>query len=715
MTPFYTILTNYGKTVLAEALAAQQPLEIPHMAVGDGGGEYYDPTEAQTNLRNEIWRGDLNDLRTDIDVQGQVIAEAIIPMGIDGDWTVREIGLFDAKGGLIAVGKYPETYIPSALSGAKSQVHISIVINVDNVAAVQLIVDHGQVLASKLHVESKIGLVYSSLIDEVGASLVGFNGGIIYPQNTIGDELSKQTNTITYLSSQRATPTYEVVNNDRFIGIGGNSTEVKAPAGKAAFHSIGMEDAILDGLKISGDGKTGTVGTSGIYIEGTKSSKQPLRNEFKNLRIQDLRDFGLRLSAGWGNIVRLSRFTNIGKSGIAIESSPILSGWGGSGHIFEAVYAASCGEYGISNYTGWCNTFINPVLEYNKSAFRERGNNSIWINPWLEGNENPPLIERGVVILGGRGISFRNSLRTDLTEFEPEEAVTHIQNKGIAIFRNQELKVLNVNGSGFKEARSTSGMEIAGARASTSETRVPLVRITGYSTPTSAGAASFDKLVSEIQLNASGSEAQNGSNYGRIVFKTGVNVSVGDSPYPISNRWEVRYDGVFHPSEDNKYSIGRPGLRVSEIYSAVGNINTSDERYKIPVDVSDDIKEREKKAALEIKSNIYRFQFKGAVDEKGNHARTHFGVGAQTVMSIMEKYGLDARDYGFFCHDQWDDIYDSWEDEFKEELTDDIDEKGEQVINKILVKKAGSKLIKPAGDMYGIRYDELIMFILSAI
>lgn len=84
MTPFYTILTHYGKTALAEALAAQQPLEIPHMAVGDGGGAYYEPVEAQTNLRNELWRGDLNDLRTDANVQGQVIAEAIIPMGIEG-------------------------------------------------------------------------------------------------------------------------------------------------------------------------------------------------------------------------------------------------------------------------------------------------------------------------------------------------------------------------------------------------------------------------------------------------------------------------------------------------------------------------------------------------------------------------------------------------------------------------------------------------------
>ncbi|HHE6471550.1 TPA: phage tail protein, partial [Providencia rettgeri] len=182
MTSFYTILTNYGKTVLAQALAAQQPLEIPHMAAGDGGGTYYDPVEEQTNLRNELWRGDLNDLRTDANVQGQVIAEAIIPMGIDGDWTVREIGLFDDKGGLIAVGKYPENYIPPASSGAKSQVHISIIINVDNVAAVQLIVDHGQVLASKHYVEKQISSSLAVLSSELGAAHIGTSSGLTVQQ-----------------------------------------------------------------------------------------------------------------------------------------------------------------------------------------------------------------------------------------------------------------------------------------------------------------------------------------------------------------------------------------------------------------------------------------------------------------------------------------------------------------------------------------------------
>ncbi|WP_347253446.1 phage tail protein [Leminorella grimontii] len=155
MKTFYTILTNYGKQALADALAAQQPLKIPAMGAGDGGGAYYEPTDDQTNLRNELWRGNLNDLRTDDDNQNNVIAEAVIPQDIDGDWVVREVGLYDDKGGLIAVGKYPETYIPALAFGSAKQVYINIVVKVDNVAAVELVVDHDTVLASKQFVMNK--------------------------------------------------------------------------------------------------------------------------------------------------------------------------------------------------------------------------------------------------------------------------------------------------------------------------------------------------------------------------------------------------------------------------------------------------------------------------------------------------------------------------------------------------------------------------------
>lgn len=516
--------------------------------------------------------------------------------------------------------------------------------------------------------------ILSSTDPGEGASLVKLQSG-----STVQAGFDRITDTTTYIDTSTTPTSRTLANNDRFLGVGGNATTVVGPPGGNAFSAVGAEDVVVDGLKIVGDGKAGTLGSSGIYFSGAVSSTQPLRNEFKNLRIQDFRDFGIRLSAGWNNIIRQSRFVNIGKSGIAIEESPILNGWGGSGHVFEGVYTSNCGEYGISNVTGWCNTFINPVMEYNGAGFRERGDNSVWINPWLESNMNSPLIERGAVFLGGRGLTFRATLPTDL--LTPGEAITWLDKRGIKVFRNANLPALDVDGNGFHAARSTTGLEISGARAATTTTRIPLVSVKGFSTPTSGGSASFDKQVAEVQINAAGDSVQGGSTYGRVVLRTGVNASSGASPNPLRDVWEFRYDGTFHPSLDNTNSIGRAGQRVSAIYAATGTINTSDERLKERFDAPTDVLERERLAALDIKRSIYRFKFTEAVSSKGNRARYHFGVGAQTVHSIMCKHGLEASDYAFWCYDVID-----------AESTD-----------------------SPIAGMYGIRYDELCMFILAAI
>lgn len=174
MTSFFTLLTDYGKAALAESLDSQRPLEIPFIAAGDGGGAYYEPQEDQTNLRNELWRGDLNNLKSVNENQGQVMAEALIPDGIDGDWFIREIGLYDVTGGLIAVGKYPETYIPPPSSGAKTQVYIKVVIQIGNVAALKLILNDSLVMATKDYVQehgsSSVGSFEKGLINGINLS-----------------------------------------------------------------------------------------------------------------------------------------------------------------------------------------------------------------------------------------------------------------------------------------------------------------------------------------------------------------------------------------------------------------------------------------------------------------------------------------------------------------------------------------------------------------
>ncbi|MGJ3640189.1 tail fiber domain-containing protein [Klebsiella pneumoniae] len=140
--------------------------------------------------------------------------------------------------------------------------------------------------------------------------------------------------------------------------------------------------------------------------------------------------------------------------------------------------------------------------------------------------------------------------------------------------------------------------------------------------------------------------------------------------------------GFFVPGGDNTTSLGAAAQRWSVVYAATGSINTSDETTK---EQFRDVNEAEKKAAIEIKSVIKGFKFKDRVSVKGELARWHFGVGAQTVGNILRKNGLDPSMYAFWCYDEWD-----------EHLDGDL--------NPI-----------QGGSRYGIRYDELIMFILSAI
>jgi len=142
---------------------------------------------------------------------------------------------------------------------------------------------------------------------------------------------------------------------------------------------------------------------------------------------------------------------------------------------------------------------------------------------------------------------------------------------------------------------------------------------------------------------------------------------------------------------DGGVTVGTAANRFSVVYATTGTINTSDERYKTELMAAD---AAEKAAALEIKANIRKFKLLDSVESKGESARVHFGVGAQTVKLIMEKHGLTASDYGFFCFDEWGDV-------IEPAPTDDYPDA-------VIVRQV-------AGNRYGIRYEELAMFILGAI
>lgn len=183
------------------------------------------------------------------------------------------------------------------------------------------------------------------------------------------------------------------------------------------------------------------------------------------------------------------------------------------------------------------------------------------------------------------------------------------------------------------------------------------------------------------------------SNDGNITFRSNNDTgsTYGEYRFNVRNgvstvtRAFIDTSGNTKPGADNTYSLGDGSYRWSVVYAATGTINTSDERTK---DIkSDGIDSRVLTAWGKV--NYSQFKFKDAVQEKGDNARWHIGLIAQQIKAAFESEGLDAFEYGLLCYDKWDDIY-------VEEM--DIEN-----------KPTGNMILDvPAGDRYGVRYEEAL-------
>lgn len=164
------------------------------------------------------------------------------------------------------------------------------------------------------------------------------------------------------------------------------------------------------------------------------------------------------------------------------------------------------------------------------------------------------------------------------------------------------------------------------------------------------------------------------------------------------------------PGTDNVTSGGLSYARYSVIYAATGTINTSDERLK---KWRGGLTPDELRAAKLIAAEIGVYQWLEAVAEKGEAARLHVGVRAQRAFAIMKECGLRWQDYGWCCYDKWDDQY---RPKFKRvPVAEVLDEEGNIVTpaHDDLVED-GLELHATAGDRYGVRPDQLAMFLIAA-
>ena len=190
-----------------------------------------------------------------------------------------------------------------------------------------------------------------------------------------------------------------------------------------------------------------------------------------------------------------------------------------------------------------------------------------------------------------------------------------------------------------------------------------------------------------------------------FAYESGANAPIIGSPAP--NQFQVTSStgtpyivvettNSFRPGADNTRKLGSASFRWSEIFAGNATINTSDETTK---SILEELSATEKLVALEIKSNIRKFKFLDSIESIGEeNARIHIGVGAQTVKDIFESHGLNPAKYALFCWDEWEDHY---VDIHKE-------------VDGVLVK-TGREVDVKAGSRYGIRYSQLLAFIISAI
>jgi hypothetical protein len=148
-------------------------------------------------------------------------------------------------------------------------------------------------------------------------------------------------------------------------------------------------------------------------------------------------------------------------------------------------------------------------------------------------------------------------------------------------------------------------------------------------------------------------------------------------------------DARFTPTTDNNVNLGAAPTRWANVFAGTGAINTSDGRLKEDVV---ELSNKELLVAKELRGLIRRFRYSDSVQKKGADARLHIGIIAQDVIDAFEAQGLDATQYGILCYDEW------------EEQPDTLDSEG----NVIQEGRA-------AGNVYGIRYDELLAFVLAAL
>lgn len=331
---YYAILTNQGAARLANATMLGSKLNLTQMAVGDANGVLPTPDPAQTKLINQKRIAPLNLLSVDPNNQSQIIAEQIIPENEGGFW-IREIGLYDDEGVLIAVANCPETYKPQLQEGSGRTQTIRMILVVTNTEAITLKIDPSVVLATRKYVDDEVLELRLYVDDQMRNHIAAQDPHTQYAQ--------KHNPTFT---GEPKAPTPAAGNNTTRIA----TTEFVQAAITALINGA---PATLDTLKeiaaaINNDPKFSTT------INNALSGKQPLDETLTHLSGKDVA--GLLAYLGLGTAA-------IKDVGTGADQIPDMSSftYAGASNVFSSIVIAGNRRIMEGSSSG---SFVNGVLNF---------------------------------------------------------------------------------------------------------------------------------------------------------------------------------------------------------------------------------------------------------------------------------------------------------------------------------------------------------------
>lgn len=180
-TKYFAVVTDLGTKEMLQAVNEEKKVNIVHFAVGDGGGQYYVPDAAMTELKNEVWRGEIGSCRISGESENVMIVETVIPSK-EGGFTIREMAVFDEKGTMIAICNTPDTAKVRVTDGVVHELLLKMEILLNNKDSVQLVADPNVVTATK----EDVGRLQKKL-EEMAERVQGLTGimhGTAYDRDT---------------------------------------------------------------------------------------------------------------------------------------------------------------------------------------------------------------------------------------------------------------------------------------------------------------------------------------------------------------------------------------------------------------------------------------------------------------------------------------------------------------------------------------------------